>query len=144
ARAVSRVAIEPYDPGPAGFRTTAELCRRVLERADVTEGALAIEFGAVPFDRARLLEEVFSRHRFTDIAAVLTDLRLIKDRDEQRAFRHAAELVAFGMRHTRGALRPGISEMEVKVAMDLAVCTEAARRWPDAIVQSQTNVVSGA
>ena len=27
--------------------------------------------------------------------------------------------------------------------MDFAVCTEGARRWPDAIVQSQANVVSG-
>jgi Xaa-Pro aminopeptidase len=143
ARAVSRVTIEPYDPGPAGFRTTVELCRRVLELADVTEGALAIEFGAVPFDRARLFEEVLSRHRLTDIAAVLADLRLIKDQDEQLAFRRAAELVASGIRQTAGALRPGVSEMEVKAAMDLAVCTEAARRWPDAIVQSQTNVVSG-
>jgi Xaa-Pro dipeptidase len=143
ARAISRVTIEPYDPGPAGFRTTAELCRRVLERADVADGALALEFGMVPFDRARLLQETFARYRFTDIGAVLTDLRLIKDRDEQQAFRRAAELVASATRHTASALRPGISEIDVKAAMDVAVCTEAARRWPDAIVQSQTNVVSG-
>ena len=143
ARAASRVAIEPYDPGPGGFQTTAELCRRVLERADATDGELGFEFGMVPFDRGRLLQETLTRYRFTDISAVLTDLRLIKDQDEQLAFRRAGELVASAIRHTVGTLRPGISEIEVKAAMDLAVCSEAARRWPDAIVQPQTNVVSG-
>lgn len=143
ARTASRVAIEPYDPGPAGFQTTIELCRRVLERADVMDGELGFEFGMVPFDRARLLQEILSRYRFTDISTVLTDLRLIKDQDEQLAFWRAGELVAAAIRHTAGTLRPGISEIEVKAAMDLAVCGEAARRWPDAIVQPQTNVVSG-
>lgn len=143
ARTVSRVAIEPYDPGPGGFRTTAELCGRALERADVTGGGLAFEFGAVALDRARLLEETLSRYRFTDITAALADLRLIKDQDEQLTFRRAAELVASAIHQTAPTVRPGISEVEVKAAMDLAVCTEAARRWPDAIVQSQTNVVSG-
>jgi Xaa-Pro dipeptidase len=143
ARTVSRCAIEPYDPGPGGYRTTAELCGRALQRMDVTGDSLALEFGAMAFDRARVLEETLPRYRFTDIAPALTDLRMIKDDDEQGAFRRAADLVASAMRQTEPAVRPGISEIEVKAAMDLAVCTEGARRWPDAIVQSQTNVVSG-
>lgn len=144
ARTVSRWAVEPYDPGPGGFRTTADLAHRALARADVAGGVLGLEFGAVPLDRARLLEETLSQFRFSDIAGALTDLRLIKDREEQSAFRCAAALVASAMRQTALKVRPGISEIEVKAAMDLAVCTEGARRWPDAIVQSQTNVVSGA
>ncbi|HET9000571.1 MAG TPA: Xaa-Pro peptidase family protein [bacterium] len=144
ARTVSRWAVEPYDPGPGGFRTTADLAHRALARADVAGGVLGLEFGAVPLDRARLLEETLSQFRLSDIAGALTDLRLIKDREEQSAFRCAAALVASAMRQTALKVRPGISEIEVKAAMDLAVCTEGARRWPDAIVQSQTNVVSGA
>jgi len=143
ARAVSRWVLEPYDPGPRGFRTTAELARRALARADVTGGVLGLEFGSVALDRARLLEEALSSFRFSDIAGALTDLRLIKDGEEQSAFRCAAALVASAMRQTAIIVRPGISEIEVKAAMDLAVCTEGARRWPDAIVQSQANVVSG-
>jgi Xaa-Pro dipeptidase len=144
ARTVSRWAVEPYDPGPGGFRTTADLAHRALAGADVAGGVLGLEFGAVPLDRARLLEETLSQFRLSDIAGALTDLRLIKDREEQSAFRCAAALVASAMRQTALKVRPGISEIEVKAAMDLAVCTEGARRWPDAIVQSQTNVVSGA
>lgn len=143
ARAVSRWVLEPYDPGSGGFRTTTDLARRALARADVTGGVLGLEFGSVPLDRARLLEETLSQFRFSDIAGALTDLRLIKDREEQSAFRCAAALVASAMRQTALKVRPGISEIEVKAAMDLAVCTEGARRWPDAIVQSQANVVSG-
>ena len=143
ARAVSRWAIEPYDPAPGGFRTTADLCRNALERMDIMGGVLGLEFGSVAHDRARLLEETLPRYRFSDIAAALTDLRLIKDRDEQLAFRRAAELVASAIHQTAPTVRPGVSEIEVKAAMDLTVCTEGGRRWPDAIVQSQTNVVSG-
>jgi Xaa-Pro aminopeptidase len=143
ARTVSRSAIEPYDPGPAGFRTTVELCHRALQRAEVAGGVLGFEFGTVALDRARLLEEILPRYRFSDIAAILTDLRMIKDQDEQLAFRRAAELLATAMRHTAPTVRPGVIEVEVKAAMDLAVYRGAAGRWPDAIVQSQTNVVSG-
>jgi len=143
ARAVSRAALEPYDPAPGGFRTTAELCRRALEHADAAGGVLGCEFGSLTLDRARVLEEILSGYRFSDIGAALTDLRMIKDEDEQLAFRRAAELVASAVHNTAPTVRPGTSEIEIKAAMDLAVCTEGARRWPDAIVQSQTNVVSG-
>jgi Xaa-Pro aminopeptidase len=40
-------------------------------------------------------------------------------------------------------LRPGTSEIEIKGAVDAAVYAEAAGRWPAAVVQSVTNVVSG-
>ncbi|HYM70827.1 MAG TPA: M24 family metallopeptidase [bacterium] len=143
ARAVARCALEPYDPGTAGFRTTAELCRSVLDRGGVADGAVAIESGAVPLDRARVLEEVLAPRRLTDVTGALAAIRLIKDPDEQRSLRDAAALVASAMGQTVAHLHPGVSELEIKAAMDLAVHSDGARRWPGAIVQSQTNVVSG-
>ncbi|HLJ58290.1 MAG TPA: M24 family metallopeptidase [bacterium] len=143
ARAVARCALEPYDPGTGGFRTTAELCRTVLDRGGGADGAVAIESGTVPLDRARVLEEVLAPRRLTDATATLSAIRLVKDPEEQQTLRHAAALVAAAMRQTVAHLHPGISEIEIKAAIDLAVHTDGARRWPDAIVQSQTNVVSG-
>ena len=143
ARAVARCALEPYDPGTGGFRTTAELCRSVLGRGGVADGAVAIESGAVPLDRARVLEEVLAPRRLTDATATLAAIRLVKDPDEQRSLRDAAALVASAMRQIIARLHPGVSELEIKATMDHAVHTDGARRWPGAIVQSQTNVVSG-
>ena len=143
ARAVSPCALEPYDAGAGGFRTTADLCRRVLERAGVTAGKLGLEFGAVTYDRALVLQQVLPQYTWDDITTAATDLRLEKDPDEQETLRRAGTLAAFGMREVTSHLRGGMSEIEVVSAMDSAICTEGARRWPEAIVQSQTNAVSG-
>jgi len=143
ARAVSPCALEPYDAGAGGFRTTAELCRRVLERSGVTDGTLALEFGAVTFDRALVLQQALPRYRWADVTAAATDLRLEKDPEERETLRRAGALAAFGMREVTSRLRGGMSEIEATAAMNRAVCTEGARRWPEAIVQSQTNAVSG-
>jgi hypothetical protein len=62
---------------PAGFRTTPDLCRRALERADVAGGVFGVEFGSVALDRARILEETLPEYRFSDIAGALTDLPLV-------------------------------------------------------------------
>jgi len=143
ARAVARCSLEPYDPGAGGFRTTAEMCRRALKRAGVDGGTLAIECGAVPLDRARVLENVLAAYRFADATAALSDLRVIKDAQEQQWLRAAAALAAAAMAQTVAHVQPGISELDVKAAVDSAAHTAGARRWPNAIVQSQTNVVSG-
>jgi Xaa-Pro aminopeptidase len=143
ARAVSPCALEPYDAGAGGFHTTADLCRRVLERSGVTAGKLGLEFGAVTYDRALLLQQVLPQYTWDDITAAATDLRLEKDPDERETLRRAGTLAAFGMREVASRLRGGMSEIEAVATMDGAVCTEGARRWPEAIVQSQTNAVSG-
>jgi len=143
ARAVARCALEPYDPGTGGFRTTADVCRHALKRASVDRGTLAIECGALPLDRARVLENVFAAYQFADVTGALADLRVVKDAQEQQWLCAAGTLVAAALAHTVAHVRPGISELEVKAAMDSAAHTEGAHRWPNAIVQSQTNVVSG-
>ena len=142
ARAVGRCSLEPYDPGAGGFRTTAELARRVLERMGA-DGALALEFGAVTFDRAQVLLAALPQHRIADGTAAIADLRLQKDSAEQETLRRAGALAGTAMRQVASGLRPGVSEIEVKAAMEQAVYTEGARRWPESIVQAETNVVSG-
>jgi Xaa-Pro dipeptidase len=143
ARAVVRCALEPYDPGPGGFRTTAELCRHVLGRVRAPAGGLGIEAGALSLDRVRVLEELLAPRRLTDVTGALAAIRLVKDETEQRWLRHAGALAASAMGKISGRIAPGISELEIKGAMDLAVLADGARRWPDAIVQSHTNAVSG-
>jgi Xaa-Pro aminopeptidase len=94
-------------------------------------------------DRFRILEEALPDWTLSDVTAALNGLRLIKDPDEQLAFRHAAEVAGFAMRKTTQAMSPGISELELKGTFDLAAYTEAARRWPEAMVISQANALSG-
>ncbi|MGQ0571369.1 MAG: M24 family metallopeptidase [Armatimonadota bacterium] len=143
ARSASRVRIEPYNPGPRGFRAAAELSRRVLGGNGTSPGTLGLEFPSLTIDRFRILEETFPEWRLNDVTAVLTGLRLVKDQEEQLAFRHAAEIAGLAMRKTMQALSPGISELELKGTLDLAAYTEAARRWPEAVVISQANALSG-
>jgi Xaa-Pro dipeptidase len=143
ARAVGTCPLEPYDPGAAGFRTTAELGARVLGRLGVASGTIALESGAVSFDRARMLEEALPNHLIADGTAPIADLRIEKDPAEQDALRRAGGLAGEAMRQVASGLRPGITEIGLKASMEQAVYAEGARRWPEAIVQAETNVVSG-
>ncbi len=143
ARLASRVRVEPYDPGPGGYRTAADLCRRLLAKAGTTAGRLGVEFGTVTLDRFRALENGLTGWTFDDVTPAVNRLRLIKDETEQLAFRRAAELMGFAVRKTADALAPGMSELEIKGFFDREVYAEAARRWPDAMVVANTNVLSG-
>ncbi len=143
ARQASNVPVVTYDAGAQGYRATAAQIREALDRDKLPYDSLGIEFGAMTVDRFRILEEAFPGFTFTDAAPTLADLRLVKDDGEQATFRQAALLVGFAMDRVVADLSPGISEVEIKGAMDAAVYAEAARRWPAAVVQSVTNVVSG-
>jgi Xaa-Pro aminopeptidase len=143
ARQASSVPVVTYDAAAQGYRATAAQVREALGRDRLPFDSLGIEFGAVTVDRFRILEEAFPGFTFTDVAGILGDLRLVKDEGEQAAFRQAALLVGAALDRVVPDLSPGISEIEIKGAMDAAVYAEAARRWPAAVVQSVTNVVSG-
>lgn len=143
ARQASRVPVVTYDAGMQGYRATAAQTREALSRDALPYNTVGLEFGVMTLDRFRILEETFPGFTFTDITAALAELRLVKDSDEQRALRRAAEAVGAAMGRVVATLSPGVTEIEIKGAVDAAVYAEAARRWPAAIVQSVTNVVSG-
>ncbi|MGQ0569109.1 MAG: M24 family metallopeptidase [Armatimonadota bacterium] len=143
ARAVSRVPVRAYDPGPQGFKTTAAHCQAALGHARSGRELLALEFGAITLDRVRLLEEAFAGWTFTDLTEIMARFRIVKDEVEQRSLRQAGELLAVAFRQVAASVRPGMSEVDVKGAIDLAVCADGARRWPEEIIQSQANVLSG-
>lgn len=141
ARALSRIPIEPYDPGTGGWRKAAGICGRVLER--LGGGALGLEFGTVTLSQHGFLKETLPRWAFTDVAPVLSKLRLIKDADEQRRLRDAGALVRAGLEEVSRTLAAGITELELKGRFDLAVYAEAKHRFPHATAASISNVLSG-
>jgi Xaa-Pro dipeptidase len=143
ARQASGVPVVTYDAGAQGYRATAAQVRAALDLDGLPSKTLGIEFGVTTVDRFRILEEAFPGFTFADVAAALADLRLIKDDGEQASLRQAALLVGTAVDRIAAHLSPGISEIEIKGAMDAAVYAEAARRCPAAVVQSVTNVVSG-
>jgi Xaa-Pro dipeptidase len=143
ARALSRVPVVVHDLRPDGFWETARICQTALAKVGVSSGVIGLEFGSVTVDRLRILEESFPEITFRDAASLMTTLRMIKDPEEQLALRRAASLAVSGVRAVEGRLRPGISEAEVKTIICQAAYLEAARLWPEAVIQTSINVLTG-
>ena len=143
ARQASAVPVAAYDAGAQGFRATSGRMREALDPGALERRKLGIEIGAITLDRFRVLEEVFPGCGFVDVTGALAELRLVKDEAEQATLRRAAHLVGAALGRTIAGVSPGMSEIEIKGAMDSAVYAESARRWPAAMVQSVTNVLSG-
>ena len=143
ARQASGVPVAAYDAGALGYRATAARMREALDSAGLPDAKLGIEHGAITLDRYHVLTDTFPRSAFVDVAPALAELRLVKDEAEQTALRRAARAVGSAVERTIATLAPGTSEIEIKGAMDAAVYAESARRWPAAMVQSVTNVLSG-
>jgi Xaa-Pro aminopeptidase len=144
ARAVARVRVESYQPGLRGVAAAAAACKQELALLDVAPSVLAIEDGSMTVDRFQALKSAVPESVFVDITSSIASLRLIKDDEEQRAFRRASDLVAAGVDEAVRVLRAGASEIEVKGLTDVAAYKLAARECPDAVVISQTNVLAGA
>lgn len=142
ARTLSRIPIEPYDPGPGGWSTAAGLAKGMVEKLRV--GTLGIEFGAMTVNQFEVLKETLPGWSFADVTAGLARLRLIKDAEEQQMLRGAGSLVHEGFEEVSRSLKAGITELELKGRADLAAYTAARQRFPHAMVISVTNVLSGA
>lgn len=143
ARQTSGVPAAAYDAGAQGYRATAARIREALGSAPGLDDKLGIELGATTVDRFHILAETFPGSAFVDVAGVLGELRLVKDDAEQATLRHAALAVGSALERTIAGVSAGTAEIEIKGAMDAAVYAESARRWPEAMVQSVTNVLSG-
>ena len=143
ARAFSRVPLVVHDLSPDGFWETARACQTALAKVGVSSGVIGLEFGSVTADRLRILEESFPKVTFRDAAGLMATLRMIKDTEEQLALRRAASLAVSGMRAMEDRLQPGISEAEVKTIIYQAVYLEAAGLWPEAVIQTSINVLTG-
>lgn len=141
ARTLSRIPIEPYDPGPGGWKTAAGLAKGMLDKLSV--GTLGIEFAATTVGQHEVLKETLPRWAFADVGPVLARHRLIKDGDEQQKLRGAGSLVHEGLAEVARSLKPGVTELELKGRADLAAYSEARQRFPHAMVISITNVLSG-
>jgi Xaa-Pro aminopeptidase len=143
ARLMSRIGVDPYDPGARPYATAATLSHERLTKNGGGAGRVAIESGAITVDRFEPLREAFSEWTVDDLTPSLNRLRMVKDDDEQQAFRRAAYLMGHAMGKTIGALKPGASELEIKGVFDHALYAESSRRWPEAMAVAQTNVLSG-
>jgi Xaa-Pro aminopeptidase len=143
ARLMSRIGVEPYKPGASAFATAATLSRQRLSKNGQAKERLALEWGALTVDRFEPLRDAFSGWTLDDVTPSLYRLRMVKDAEEQLAFRNAASLMGHAMRKTAAALAVGMSELEIKGVFDQALYAESSRKWPDAMAMAQTNVLSG-
>jgi Xaa-Pro aminopeptidase len=143
ARAVARVRVESYQPAARGVATSAALCARLLTSSGAQQALLGIEEGSMTVDRFQALRNALPGSVLADITPSIASQRLLKDADEQRAFRRASELVSAGVAEALRVLAAGATEIEVKGLTDAAVYKTAASLYPGSVVISQTNVLSG-
>ena len=143
ARLMSRIGVEPYNPGARAFATAATLSRQRLGKDGQANGRVGVEWGALTVDRFEPLREAFSGWTLEDVTPHVYRLRMVKDGDEQLAFKNSAYLMGHAMRTTAAAITAGMSELEIKGMFDHALYAEASRKWPEAMGVAQTNVLSG-
>jgi Xaa-Pro dipeptidase len=143
AAAASEVRVVPHELRPEGFRVTAAACHSALEEVASSRGLLGLEFDSMTVDRLRVLEQTLPQCTFADISALASELRMIKDANEQSALRRAGTLATLGMQRAIEMLRPGVCEADVEATVCRAADMEGARLWPDSVVQISANVLTG-
>lgn len=91
----------------------ASIQQAMRKRVKHNSPSVAIEKSEFPYGRAEKLQEIFPDVAFADAEEKLQELRMIKDEDELKTLREAAQLADFGVEVGAGAIAEGKTEMEV-------------------------------
>ncbi len=118
-------AIRPvtYDRGIA-----FGLLRDVIGELGLSSGVLGLELGFVPVADFPLFERGLPEARFVDCTPLVERLRSIKNAEEVRLLRLAAELASAGVQTLLRALRPGLDARAMTGIWRQAHIAESARR----------------
>jgi Xaa-Pro aminopeptidase len=125
------------------FRAMIESSGNWLKGAGILSGPIGLEFAWLTVDQYRNCEGVISGYEFSDVTGRITELRMIKEGDEQIELRHAAELTVTAARRAAGEFRPGATESLIKSVMEQTAFVDGGRMWPEAAIETDINVVSG-
>lgn len=96
-----------------------DLIHTALKERGITEAKhVAIEKVTLAYERAEQIMQRYPGLTFTSAEEKLNELRLIKDDQELKVLREAAELADFGVETGIKALREGVTEMEVLATIE--------------------------
>ena len=113
---------------PAQF-DMREVVRNAAEATCAVAAAprrIGLDLATVPVATVQMLQAELPGAELVDASAIFDDLRALKDRDEIEHLRRAAELTTLGIAAARDRITPGISEVAVNAAYQVAIWTEAA------------------
>ncbi len=113
---------------PAQF-DMREVVRNAAEAACAVAAAprrIGLDLGTVPWSTVQMLQAELPGVELVDAIAIFDDLRAVKDGDEIEHLRRAAKLTTLGITAARNRIAPGLSEVAVNAAYQVAIWTEAA------------------
>jgi Xaa-Pro aminopeptidase len=143
ARALTPFAVRTYPISGDSFRGMIGSCGSCLKDLGITHGLIGLEVRLLTVEQYRSCESVISDFEFNDITGHLTELRTIKDAEEQIELRHAADLAVIGATTGLREFRSGATEVLIKSAIERNVFVEGSRMWPEAAIETEINVLTG-
>lgn len=105
----------PYEVlGYADHENPWDLIQTALQKRNLSDVAtIAFEQDVLTFSRSTALQSLFGTPNVVSVEDKLNEMRVIKDEDELKIMRRAAEMADFGVKVGVEALQEGITEMEV-------------------------------
>ena len=107
------------------------LLKEVLVDNGIAGGRLGYEEDVCPVALKRLLDERVPGFEWADVGTSTMRRRLIKSDEEVSVIRHGVQLCEVGGYAAIDALRPGVTEVEVARASNIAIEDELRKRFPD-------------
>jgi Xaa-Pro dipeptidase len=98
---------------------------------------IGIEEDFLPVGVFNRLAAEHKTSQLVDAAALVTQHRMVKSEDELEVMRQAAKLADIGVGTTVNAAKAGMSEAEIDIVGTSAIAEEAARMFPDKLVDAQ-------
>lgn len=107
------------------------LAGEVLVDNNITSGRLGYEIDSVSVQLKTKLDQKFCSFEFIDVAHSTMMRRLVKSDEEIDLIRQGVEICEVGGYAAVEALRPGITEVQVANACNVAIADELRKRFPD-------------
>lgn len=98
----------------------------------VPAGYIGLEYDQVSIERLEKFRQALPKSTFTDIAAAVMRLRMIKSDEEIDHIRQGAAVCDIGGAALVAAVHEGVPEYEVALASTAAMVRDIARRYPQA------------
>lgn len=103
----------------------------VLKERGISSGRIGLELDTVSVQFLADIKEKLPKFEFVDIAYETMEQRLVKSEEEIALIRQGVKICEIGGYAAIEALKPGVTEVEVAHASNVAIAAELRKRYPD-------------
>lgn len=103
----------------------------VLKERGISSGRIGLELDTVSVQFMAEIKEKLPKFEFVDIAYETMEQRLVKSEEEIALIRQGVKICEIGGYAAIEALKPGVTEVEVAHASNVAIAAELRKRYPD-------------